>query len=255
LDLDSFLRGRHAGMRQPAYIVLKDGRVTSNSTQPLSDDIRRQVESLLTGAPQTGTGRATGPVVSAPVQVNQTLQGLVVLPPPPPRGILAEAGRLLSLPGTLILIAATGIAAVVIFAPARRRLRALEAAAERFGAGELEARAPEEGRDEIAHVASAFNRMAGELKARTDALQLADRLRRQMLADISHELRTPLTTMRGYLDTLDMPDLALDDTTRRRYLETVRAETRRLDRIVTDLLDLAKYESGVAPLECQVFDV
>ena len=67
---------------------------------------------------------------------------MVVLPPPPPRGMLAEAGRLLSLPGTLVLLAATAIAAVVIFAPARRRLRALEDAAERLGAGELDARAP-----------------------------------------------------------------------------------------------------------------
>ena len=54
------------------------------------------------------------------------LQGLVVLPPPPPRGVLSDAGRLLSLPGTLVLLAATAIAAIVIFAPARRRLRALE---------------------------------------------------------------------------------------------------------------------------------
>jgi two-component system sensor histidine kinase BaeS len=97
--------------------------------------------------------------------------------------------------------------------------------------------------------------MAGELKARTDALQTGDRLRRQMLADISHELRTPLTTMRGYLDTLEMPDVALDDDTRRRYLDTVRAETRRLERIVMDLLDLARYENGVVPLETQVIDV
>ena len=51
----------------------------------------------------------------------------------------------------------TAIAALVIFAPARNRLRELERAAERFGAGELSTRAPEHGRDEIAHVATAFN--------------------------------------------------------------------------------------------------
>jgi two-component system sensor histidine kinase BaeS len=194
-------------------------------------------------------------VVSAPIVISSRMEGLVVLPPPPPRGMLGDVGRLLSLPGTLVLLAATAIAAVVIFAPARRRLRALEEAAGRFGAGDLDARAPERGSDEIARVAGAFNRMAGELKARTDAVQAGDRLRRQMLADVSHELRTPLTTMRGYLDTLEMPDLALDDETRRRYLDTVRRETRRLERIVMDLLDLARYENGVAPLETQVIDV
>jgi two-component system sensor histidine kinase BaeS len=169
--------------------------------------------------------------------------------------VLGDAARLLSLPGTLVLLAATAVAAVVIFAPARRRLRALEEAAERFGGGQLDARAPEGGRDEIARVAGAFNRMADELKARTDAVRTGDRLRRQMLADISHELRTPLTTMRGYLDTLEMSDLTLDEDTRRRYLGTVRGETRRLERIVMDLLDLARYENGVAPLETQVLDI
>src|SRR5439155_24756223 len=96
----------------------------------------------------------------------------------------------------------------------------LEHAAEQLGSGHLDARAPESGRDEIARVAGAFNRMAEDLAARTDALRVSDRLRRQMLADISHELRTPLTTMRGYLDTLDMPEIALDDEKRRRYLDT-----------------------------------
>ena len=52
-----------------------------------------------------------------------------------------------------------------------------------------------------------------------------------------------------------MSDVALDDDTRRRYLDTVRGETRRLERIVMDLLDLARYENGVAPLETQVLDI
>ena len=97
--------------------------------------------------------------------------------------------------------------------------------------------------------------MAGDLAARTEALQLSDRLRRQMLADISHELRTPLTTMRGYLDTLEMPDITLDEEKRRRYLDTVRGETRRLERIVIDLLDLARFENSVASLDARVFAI
>jgi len=256
LDLSAYLHERYGRVRQAAFIVMKDGRAGRNSDRELSRDIFLQTVALLNGtAPDRERGRATGPVVSAPIVISSRMEGLVVLPPPPPRGMLGDVGRLLSLPGTLVLLAATAVAAVVIFAPARRRLRALEEAAGRFGAGDLDARAPDRGRDEIARVAGAFNRMAGELKARTDAVQAGDRLRRQMLADVSHELRTPLTTMRGYLDTLEMPDLALDDETRRRYLDTVRSETRRLERIVMDLLDLARYENGVAPLAKQVIDV
>ena len=73
-----------------------------------------------------------------------------------------------------------------------------------------------------------------------------------MLADISHELRTPLTTMRGYLDTLDMPEIVLDEDKRRRYVDTARRETIRLERIVSDLLELARFENGVAAIEPRV---
>ena len=164
-------------------------------------------------------------------------------------------GRLLSLPGTIVLVIATLVAVVVIFAPARRRLSALEDAAERLGAGDLTARAPDGGGDEIARVSRAFNRMAEDLAARDEALRTSDRLRRQMLADVSHELKTPLTAMRGYVETLRMSEVALDDDRRARYLETIASETLRLDRIVKDLLDLARYENNVAPLEVRVFDV
>ena len=65
--------------------------------------------------------------MSAPVQIAGELRGLVVLPPPPPRGPFSEVGRLLSLPGTLMLLAAAALVGAVIFLPVRRRLKALEA--------------------------------------------------------------------------------------------------------------------------------
>ena len=99
---------------------------------------------------------------------------------------------------------------MVLFYPARRRLRALEHAGQRLGEGDLSARARQKGGDEIARVAAAFNRMAGELETRDAALRTSDALRRQMMADVSHELKTPLTAMRGYIETLRMPEVALD---------------------------------------------
>src|SRR5262245_57216700 len=172
-------------------------------------------------------------------------------PPPPPSGgpVVRDVGRLLSWPGAMVLILAATIAAAVIFEPARRRLKALEEATERFGTGDLTARAPERGGDEMARVAIAFNRMAADLAARDEALRTSDRLRRQMLADVSHELKTPLTAMRGYVETLHMAqraDLTLDAETRERYFGILERETERLDRIVKDLLDLARLENGAA---------
>jgi len=253
-DVTSILRAHDvfAG----AYVLLKDGRLFASRAQPLPEEMRRDATAVLAGVRPRQTGReSVAPVVTAPIQVAGELRGMVVLPPPPRRGALLEVGRLLSLPGTLVLIVATVAAALVIFAPARRRLIALERAAERFGRGELAARAPEHGHDEIAHVAHAFNRMAAELTARDDALRTSDRMRRQMFADVSHELKTPLTAMRGYVETLQMCEAHIDAETRRRYLDTVAQETRRLERLVQDLLDLARYENGVGTLNVRVFAI
>ncbi|MEP6492286.1 MAG: ATP-binding protein [bacterium] len=67
-------------------------------------------------------------------------------------------------------------------------------------------------------------------------------IRRDFVANVSHELKTPLTVIVGYAETLRDPDLSPDD--RRRFLETIEANTRRMQRIVDDLLDLSRYESG-----------
>jgi signal transduction histidine kinase len=260
LDLRSHLDREYGQLQFAVFVVMKDGRVAANRSEPLADGIRQSVEAVLAGSNFSQTGGEPTivgpPVVTAPIQVAGELRGMVVLPPAP-RGspIVRDVMRALSVPGTVLLIIVTAIAAAFIFAPARRRLRALEDATTRLGAGDLATRAPESGGDEIAHVARAFNRMAAELASRDEALQNSNRLRRQMLADVSHELKTPLTTMRGYLETLRMTELGVDPETRARYLETIERETLRLDRIVKDLLDLARLENGVGALDVRVFDI
>ncbi len=151
---------------------------------------------------------------------------------------------MLALVAVGVLMVGAVLTSVLIFGPARRRLRQLETAARKLGAGDLSARAPDRGGDEIAAVASAFNAMADDLAARADALAASDRARRQLLADVSHELTTPVTAMRGYLETLAMPELTLDEPTRARYVAIVNDETRRLERLIGDLLDLARLEGG-----------
>jgi len=133
---------RHGDAFYGVYVLLKDGRTFANTSRPLADDIRRDAAAVLAGTVpgQSSSGtRTLGPVVSAPIQVANELRGMVVMPPPPTGGLLQEIGRLLSLPGTVVLFVATALAAVVIFAPARRRLIALEKAAERLGRGDLAA--------------------------------------------------------------------------------------------------------------------
>ena len=174
----------------------------------------------------------------APIVIDGKLIGVVVVPPQAPFGLLlSRYGPLLALVGGSVFVLGTVLTSVVVFGPARRRLRQLEAAARRFGSGDLSARAPDKGGDEIAAVATAFNTMADDLAA-------SDRARRQLLADVSHELNTPVTAVRGYVETLTMPEMALDDETRTRYLRIIGDETARLEHLIGDLLDLAKLEGG-----------
>ena len=259
-DLQQYVTTQYGGQFFRVYLVMKDGQTVSNTSGPLADGLRRSVEAVLNGTDLRKSGQQpviNSPVVTAPIQVAGELRGMVVLPPPPTAtsALARDVARLLSVPGTAVLIFATALAAAVIFAPARRRLQALEHATERLGAGDLTVRAPESGGDEIARVAAAFNRMASELAERDAALHTSDRLRRQMLADVSHELKTPLTAMRGYLETLRMPDLALDQQTRDRYFQTIENETLRLDRLVKDLVDLARVENAAGALDIRWFAI
>jgi signal transduction histidine kinase len=204
-------------------------------------------------APGRGSGRGRGfgrgpgprPFRPAVIRLNNEVVALVVVPPAPPFSfLLARYAPALGLVALATLIVGAILAAAVIFGPARKRLRSVEDAARRLGAGDLSARAPMTGRDEVAAVATAFNAMADDLSARAEALAASDRARRQLLADVSHELTTPVTAMRGYLETLGMAELNLDEPTRARYLAIIGDETGRLERIIGDLLDLARLEGG-----------
>lgn len=195
--------------------------------------------------------RASLPTIGdfAPIAVNNMLVGRVaVLTGRPPFSRIVRAlGPTMGIVGGGVLTMGGALIAFVVFGPVRRRLREVQDATERLGRGDQTARAPAHGGDEVAAVAGSFNRMADELGARAEALEASDKARRQLLADVSHELNTPLTAMRGYLETIAMPNAALDPATRDRYFGIVMEETHRLEQIIGDLLDLARLEgSGTA---------
>jgi len=84
-------------------------------------------------------------------------------------------------------------------------------------------------------------------------LRKADRIRRDFVANVSHELRTPLTAVRGYAEAL--LDGVSDPSDERRFLETIARHTFRMERLVRDLLRLARLDAGQEPLdrtECAV---
>jgi two-component system phosphate regulon sensor histidine kinase PhoR len=78
-------------------------------------------------------------------------------------------------------------------------------------------------------------------------LRRADRVRRDFVANVSHELRTPLTAVRGYVEAL--LDGGADSASARRFLEIISRHTLRMERLVRDLLRLARLDAGQEPRE------
>lgn len=276
LDLGRFVREEYQQRLFPFVVILRDGGVVSPDGATVPDELREAARLLLeraAGAPRFpgrrsqsereefrgrggrgGRGRGfreelllAGPA-PALIRVNGEPVGVVFVIP---QTLLRRLGPTLLLTGVAAVAAGTVLMAALIFGPVRRRLADIQRTAEAIGEGRLDARAREDGGDEVAGLARSFNRMAGDLASRQQQVEGADRARRLLLADVSHELMTPLTSMRGYLETLAMPAVAADSETRERYLRIVGDETQRLEHIVGDLLDLARLEAGGTQLDIQ----
>lgn len=261
LDVQRYLREKYSRGYQPFVVVLA-GRDQTLSNRPdilppnLGRDARRALAGFTSGEPQR-FGRGFGGRGPRPfaefteIMVNGSAAGMVAVPgtPPPLDITMREIAPTLIWIGVALLASGGAVMAFVIFRPTRRRLRSLEDAARALGEGRTDVRANESGGDEVSALSATFNTMAADLQARATALAESDRARRQLLADVSHELMTPLAAIRGYVETLGMPELTLDDKTRQRYLDITHQETHKLEAIIGDLLDLARLEGGGDTLE------
>ena len=252
-DVEHHLGDRYGSLPRPIWLVMEDGTVFSGRWGPPPPGLVRRLRQRppgMGGPPPLTSPEGRGMLrlrrmAAAPVVVHGETVGTVLVQAGRPSEFVArEIGPVMLLIALALVTGVGALASVLVFRPANRRLQELAATATRLGAGDTSARASETGGDEIAGVAQAFNRMADDLTQRAEALRVSDRVRRQLLADVSHELMTPLTAIRGYLETLEMPSIALNDSMRTRYLGIVREESRRLERIVGDLLDLARLEAG-----------
>jgi signal transduction histidine kinase len=123
-------------------------------------------------------------------------------------------------------------------------LREMAEASAAMARGDYNQRITSTSRDEVGDLARAFNAMASELAE-------VDRVRRDLVANVSHELRTPITALRAGLENLVDGVAPPDPSTLRTMLDQVE----RLGRLVAQLLDLSKLESGTVPLNRQRFAI
>lgn len=123
-------------------------------------------------------------------------------------------------------------------------LREMLFAASAMARGDFDQRVTETSRDEVGQLARAFNLMAAQLAE-------TDRMRRDLIANVSHELRTPIAALQARLENLVDGVEPPDPET----LRTMLAQAERLGRLVAQLLDLSRLESGGVPLERREFPV
>jgi signal transduction histidine kinase len=147
----------------------------------------------------------------------------------------------------LAAAAVVGLSLVVARWLARRLTRPIQAIRQvtaSVAGGNFEARVAVEGDDELADLGRAVNQMAGDLQ-RSRALD------QQFLLSVSHDLRTPLTAITGYAEALS--DGATDDPAHAGWV--IGTHAGRLERLVGDLLDLAKLDANRFQLHLQLLDV
>lgn len=127
-----------------------------------------------------------------------------------------------------------------------RPLKEIKKAAKVISGGEFRKRLNIKSRDEIGQLAQSFDQMAV-------ALQNIEEMRRDFIANVSHELRTPMTSIRGFIE--GILDGTIPPERQSYYLTIVRDETDRLNRLVNNLLDLARMEAGELELRPRVVNI
>src|SRR5680860_984043 len=157
------------------------------------------------------------------------------------RAMLTAAGLLV-----LLVAALTWLVTRQVVTPVRMARRV----AERLAAGQLQERLRVSGEDDLARLATSFNQMATNLQRQIRQLEELSRVQRRFVSDVSHELRTPLTTVRMASDLLYDARDRFDPATAR-SAELLQKELDRFELLLTDLLEISRFDAGAAVLDLE----
>lgn len=154
----------------------------------------------------------------------------------------------------VLLVLLLGLLMLFIARHVVRPVRQAARTAELLRSGFLEQRLPVRGEDDLAALARAFNAMAASLQTQIRQLENLSRLQQRFVSDVSHELRTPLTTIRMAGDMIFMQRDDLPPPLRRSS-ELLHDQIDRFETLLTDLLEISRFDAGAAVLETETADL
>jgi len=150
----------------------------------------------------------------------------------------------------LLVAAVAWIVTRAVVTPVRMAARI----SERLAAGRLEERMLVRGEDDLARLAASFNKMATNLQRQIRQLEDLSRVQRRFVSDVSHELRTPLTTVRMAADVLHEARTDFDPAVGR-SAELLQTQLDRFESLLSDLLEISRFDAGAASLEAEPVDL
>ncbi|MEU5031614.1 MtrAB system histidine kinase MtrB [Streptomyces milbemycinicus] len=162
------------------------------------------------------------------------------------KGTLATAG--------VFVVVLLGAIAWVVVRQVVTPVRMAAGISERLAAGLLQERMKVTGEDDIARLGEAFNKMAQNLQVKIMQLEELSRMQRRFVSDVSHELRTPLTTVRMAADVIHDAREDFDPITAR-SAELLWGQVDRFESLLSDLLEISRFDAGAAALEAEPIDL
>ncbi|MET4900949.1 MtrAB system histidine kinase MtrB [Paenarthrobacter sp. CC6] len=125
---------------------------------------------------------------------------------------------------------------------------------EKLAAGQLQERMVVKGEDEVARLGASFNHMAASLQEQITQLATLSQMQQRFVSDVSHELRTPLTTVRMAAEVLF--DAREDfDPMNKRSAELLYYQVERFQSLLSDLLEISRFDAGAAVLDAEPQDI
>jgi two-component system sensor histidine kinase MtrB len=265
---DSVGQGSTAGVFDPVVTPLRPGAAAISAVGPIDDvpislrddvaggNLAVQYTTVLRKNGAGALARVPAMVVGAPVVVQRSSDAFgifLIFPLTTEQNTLAVVQQTLLLGGAALALA-LGLIAFLVATAVLRPIRRASAVAAKLASGDLTERMPVRGAAELTSMADSFNGMAEAIRIQIRQLEEFGTLQRRFTSDVSHELRTPLTTVRMAADTLHEsrddfpPHLA-------RASELMVDELDRFESLLSDLLEVSRYDAGMAELQLDSVDV